>query len=177
MLNSEETTRFKLSVYDTLDASGLNCTDKKGLTKHFLERGSVITANEDGSFTFLGESLAQAIDDVKYSKAGAAYFEPATAPVVNNPNIAESALEKAMRANGLTAAEWDAKDAEFRRREFSLAEGAPGATAYQSYAVKAVPFCGKTEAELSSMSLEDRLAVANEAHFKAAEARKPGASR
>ena len=176
MLNIEETLRFQLSVRDALDASGLNCTDKKGLTKHFLERGSVITANEDGSFTFLGESLAQAIEDVQYSKAGAAYFAPTDAPVVKHIDnqSAETAVEKAMRVNRMTKAEWAAKSPEFRRNEVSVAEGDPGMT---YAAVKSIPYAGKTKAEIESMSLEDRLAVANEAHFKAAEARKPGASR
>ena len=104
-------------------------------------------------------------------------FEGAGANV-NNPNNkggggAESLLEKSARISGLSVEEFNKKDPAFKH---AAADEAQGDTGYVWHGeVKTAPYAGMDPKTLAGLSLEDRLAAANDAYFKAVEAHKPGA--
>lgn len=181
MLSTVETLQLKLAIRDELDAKGLHLPAAAiaGLTKFYIERGEVITFGEDGRISCLAESLGNSIDAVRYSRDGASYFSTVESGagagngVKHSDNqAAETLLEKSARISGLTVEEFNKKDPLFKH---AAADEAKGDTGYVWHGeVKTAPYAGMDPKTLASMSLEDRLAVANEAHFKAAEARKPG---
>ena len=134
----------------------------------------MITAHEDGSFMFLGENLSDAIANVKYSRTGASYFETPSAgnDVRHSDTAGVSVRERAAALSGLTIEEFSRKPPEFQHAAAREIEGDVGYTWNSN--VRAPAYAGLDPKTLANMSIDERLAAANDAYFKAVELSKPG---
>jgi len=156
-MNPSEELRYTLSIRDDLHRRYPDFTPPQieAVVDHFKKLKDVATPKEDGSFTFLGESVPTAIDGVVGLGRGVA------APVnLTGAVVLPTEEEAAAKLGGYTLQEFRALPGDKKFDLASEARGDPGL--FWNADAKPRAYGGLSASEVSRLSPEEKIALGNE---------------